>query len=53
MDGVSKVYSVSGPYDLRVKCYFEEDVGHFVNEKIHLVGDVVDTSTIVTFNAFS
>jgi DNA-binding Lrp family transcriptional regulator len=53
MDGVSEVYSVSGPYDLLVKCHLEEDVGHFVNEKIHLVGDVIDTSTIITFNAFS
>tara|TARA_B100002003_G_scaffold231897_1_gene243271 strand:- start:308 stop:469 length:162 start_codon:yes stop_codon:yes gene_type:complete len=53
MDGVSEVYSVSGPYDLLVKCHLEEDVGHFVNEKIHLVSDVVDTSTIITFNAFS
>ena len=53
MDGVSEVYSVSGPYDLLVKCHLEEDVGHFVNEKMHLVGDVIDTSTIITFNAFS
>ena len=53
MDGVSEVYSVSGPYDLLVKCHLEEDVGHFVNEKIHLVDDVVDTSTIITFNAFN
>ena len=53
MDGVSEVYSVSGHYDLLVKCHLEADVGHFVNEKIHLVGDVVDTSTIITFNAFS
>ena len=53
MDGVSEVYSVSGPDDLLVKCHLEEDVGHFVNEKIHLVDDVVDTSTIITFNAFN
>ena len=53
MDGVSEVYSVSGPYDLLVKCHLEEDVVHFVNEKIHLVSDVVDTSTIITFNAFN
>ena len=53
IDGVSEVYSVSGPYDLLVKWHLEEDVGHFVNEKIHLVDDVVDTSTIITFNAFN
>ena len=31
MDGVSEVYSVSGPYDLLAKCYLpdEDDVGRF------------------------
>ena len=33
VDGVSEVYSISGPYDLLAKCYFGagKDVGHFVN----------------------
>ena len=33
VDGVSEVYSISGPYDLLATCYFGDgkDVGHFVN----------------------
>ena len=33
VDGVSEVYSISGPYDLLAKWYFGDgkDVGHFVN----------------------
>ena len=33
VDGVSEVYSISGPYDLLAKCNFGDgkDVGHFVN----------------------
>ncbi|MED5408998.1 MAG: Lrp/AsnC ligand binding domain-containing protein [Pseudomonadota bacterium] len=55
IDGVSEVYSVSGPYDLLAKCYLaeEDDVGHFVNHRIQSVSGIRDTLTIITFNAFS
>ena len=50
----SEVYSTAGPFDLLVKLYLEEgeDVGQFVNERIHAVGGIRDTETLVTFRAF-
>ena len=55
IEGVSEVYSISGPYDLLIKCYLaaEEDIGHFVNERIQKVEGIKDTMTTITFNAFS
>jgi len=55
IEGVSEVYSISGSYDLLIKCYLasEEDIGHFVNERIQKVEGVTDTMTTITFNAFS
>ena len=55
IEGVSEVYSISGPYDLLIKCYLatEEDVGRFVNERIHKVAGITDTMTAIAFNAFS
>jgi DNA-binding Lrp family transcriptional regulator len=52
---VSEVYSVSGQYDLMMKCYLEDavDIGHFVNERIHALDGVKDTFTIITFKAFT
>jgi len=52
---VSEVHSTSGQYDLLVKCYLEDDqdIGHFVNEKLQLLPGVKDTFTIITFKAFS
>lgn len=55
IEGVSEVYSVSGPWDLLVKLYLDKDrdVGHFINQSIHLVPNIRDTQTLVTFNAFN
>lgn len=55
LEGVSEVYSVSGTYDLLIKCYVskESDAGRFVTEGIQRVGGVQDTSTTIAFNAFS
>lgn len=52
---VSEVYSVSGQYDLLMKCYLEDavDIGHFVNDQIHVLDGVRDTFTIITFKAFT
>jgi DNA-binding Lrp family transcriptional regulator len=52
---VSEVYSVSGQYDLLMKCYLEDgiDIGHFVNERIHALDGVKDTFTIIAFKAFT
>ena len=54
-DQVSEVYSVSGQYDLLMKCYLEDsqDVGQFVTEKVQTIGGIRDTFTLITFKAFS
>ena len=50
----SEVYSTAGGFDLLVKFYLPEgeDVGHFVNTRIHGTPGVRDTYTIVTYRAF-
>jgi DNA-binding Lrp family transcriptional regulator len=55
VEQVSEVYSVSGQYDLLVKCYLpdEMDVGHFVIEKLQTMPHVKDTFTIMAYKAFS
>lgn len=55
IEGVSEVFSISGSYDLLIKCYLatEADIGHFVNERIQKVEGITGTMTTITFNAFS
>ena len=50
----SEVYSTAGDFDLLVKFYVndEDDIGHFVNEKVQTVAGIQDTRTIITFKAF-
>lgn len=53
--GVSEVHSISGQYDLMLKCYLEPgvDIGHFVTETIQKLPGVKDTFTLIAFKAFS
>ena len=55
VEQVSEVYSVSGQYDLLMKCYLtdEMDIGHFVVNHLQTIVGVKDTFTIITFKAFS
>ena len=55
IEQVSEVHSVSGQYDLMMKCYLAEgeDIGHFVVNKLQTIPGVKDTFTIITFKAFS
>jgi len=55
IEQVSEVHSISGQYDLLVKCYLQDgqDIGHFVNEQIHRLPGVKDTFTLIAFKAFS
>lgn len=55
IEQVSEIYSTSGQYDLLIKAYLEEDqdIGHFVTERIQTLPDVRDTFTIITFKAFT
>lgn len=54
IDQVSEVHSISGQYDLLMKCYLEDDVdiGHFVTERLQRLDGVRDTFTIIAFKAF-
>ncbi|HEX2020001.1 MAG TPA: Lrp/AsnC ligand binding domain-containing protein [Aurantimonas sp.] len=51
---ISEVYSTSGNYDLIAKFYLEDeqDIGHFVTERLQTVDGVADTFTLVAFKAF-
>jgi DNA-binding Lrp family transcriptional regulator len=54
VDQVSEVHSISGQYDLLMKCYLDDDVdiGHFVCETLQTLPGVKDTFTLITFKAF-
>jgi len=55
IEEVSEVYSISGPYDLMIKCYLkpDTDVGRFVTSRLQKLDHIKDTQTIITFNAFT
>ncbi len=55
MEQVSEVHSISGQYDLMMKLYLsdDQDIGHFVIERLQMIPGVKDTFTIITFKAFS
>ncbi len=55
VEQVSEVHSVSGQYDLMMKCYLSDDtdIGHFVTESIQTLPGITDTFTIIAFKAFS
>ena len=55
MEQVSEVHSISGQYDLMMKVYLsdDQDIGHFVIERLQNIPGVKDTFTIITFKAFS
>lgn len=50
----SEIYSTAGSYDILAKFHVDDgvDIGHFVNQNVHTVPDIVDTHTIITFKAF-
>ncbi|HYH40177.1 MULTISPECIES: Lrp/AsnC ligand binding domain-containing protein [unclassified Azospirillum] len=55
VEQVSEVHSISGQYDLLMKCYLaqDQDIGRFVTEKIQTLPGVRDTFTLITFKAFN
>jgi DNA-binding Lrp family transcriptional regulator len=52
---ISEVHSISGQYDLMMKCYLDDgaDIGHFVTEQVQTLPGVKDTFTLITFKTFS
>ena len=55
IDQVSEVHSISGQYDLMLKCYLEDgrDLGQFVVDTVQKLNGVKDTFTLIAFKAFS
>jgi DNA-binding Lrp family transcriptional regulator len=55
IEQISEIYSISGQYDLLVKCYLDDgqDIGRFVTEQIQTLPGVKDTFTLITFKAFA
>lgn len=51
---VSEVYSTSGHYDLLAKIYVpkDQDIGHYVMDKIQRIPGIRDTFTIIALKAF-
>lgn len=54
LEKVSEVHSISGQFDLMMKCYLsdDEDIGRFVTGQLQLLPGVKDTFTLITFKAF-
>jgi DNA-binding Lrp family transcriptional regulator len=55
VEQVSEIYSISGEFDLMMKCYLadDQDIGRFVTEKVQMLPGIKDTFTLITFKAFS
>ncbi|MBP2314458.1 Lrp/AsnC ligand binding domain-containing protein [Azospirillum soli] len=55
VEQVSEVHSISGQYDLLMKCYLAQDtdIGRFVTEHIQTLAGVRDTFTLIAFKAFA
>lgn len=55
VEQVSEVHSISGQYDLMMKCYLDDaiDIGHFVTGNIQMLPGIKDTFTIIAYKAFS
>ncbi|CAA7614193.1 Lrp/AsnC ligand binding domain-containing protein [Magnetospirillum sp. UT-4] len=54
IEQVSEVHSISGQYDLMIKCFLEsgQDIGQFVVETLQKLPGIKDTFTIIAFKAF-
>ena len=50
-----QVFSVTGEHDLLIKARFvaPDNLGRFVNEKLHHIPHIRGTKTIIAFNAFA
>ncbi|GAA4258157.1 MULTISPECIES: Lrp/AsnC ligand binding domain-containing protein [Alphaproteobacteria] len=55
IEQVSEVHSISGQYDLLMKCYLPQDldIGRFVTENIQTLAGVRDTFTLIAYKAFA
>ena len=54
IEQVSEIYSISGEFDLMMKCYLadDQDIGRFVTENVQMLSGIKETFTLITFKAF-
>ena len=54
IEQVAEVHSISGQHEFLAKFHIEagDDIGYFVNEHVQRIDGIVNTFTIVTFEAF-
>ena len=54
IDAFSEAYSITGQYDLLAKFYIEDidQVARFIEREVHAIPHIVETFTILTFEAF-
>ena len=54
IEQVSEIHSISGEFDLMMKCYLadDQDIGRFVTENVQMLPSIKDTFTLITFKAF-
>ena len=54
IEQVSEIYSISGEFDLMMKCYLadDQDIGRFVTENVQMLPGIKETFTLITFKAF-
>ncbi|HLO75148.1 MAG TPA: Lrp/AsnC ligand binding domain-containing protein [Magnetospirillum sp.] len=55
LEQVSEVHSISGQYDLLLKCFLDDgqDIGQFVVDTVQTLPGVKDTFTLIAFKAFT
>jgi DNA-binding Lrp family transcriptional regulator len=55
VEPVSEVHSISGQYDLLMKCCLDDDtdIGRFVTDRIQTLAGIRETFTMIAFKAFS
>ncbi len=54
IEEIAELHSISGQFDLMVKCYLptDRDIGQFVVGRLQTLSGVKDTFTVLTFKAF-
>ena len=55
VEPVSEVHSISGQFDLLMKCCLDDgtDIGRFVTDQLQSLAGVRDTFTMIAFKAFT
>ena len=54
IEQISEIHSISGEYDLLIKCYLkdDDDIGQFITQELQMIAGVTNTFTLIAFKAF-